>query len=78
MDRISIVDKDKILDYVDSDNLWSHFGGNLDYSIDDYIDFIDNAHENHDPIELKSLKKKEVSLTNSKKKKKEIVIDKDN
>jgi len=40
MDRIQIIQKDQILDYIDPSQLWNEFGGDVEYTVDNLIDAI--------------------------------------
>jgi len=40
MDRIQIIQKEQLLDYIDADQLWEDAGGSVEYSVDNLIDDI--------------------------------------
>jgi len=67
MDRISICQKDQILDHIDADQLWSEFGGNVEYSMDDLIETI-TERMSENPLRLHTITKNK-NKKNKKKKK---------
>jgi len=56
MDRIQTVTQEEILDHIDEDNLWSEFGGNCEYSVDDLIEGITQRLE-ESPIKMHTITK---------------------
>jgi len=65
MDRISIVSKEEILEYIDADHLSNEMGGNIEYSVNHFMTYIDNIYENNTPLEFKTVRKKKRKLSNS-------------
>jgi len=68
MDRISIVSREEILEFIDADQLSQEMGGNIEYSINNFITYTDNIYSNYTPIEFKTVrrkKKKNNKLSNS-------------
>jgi len=58
MDKIQICEPEVLLDYVDNDNLWSEFGGNIEYDGNTLIQTITNRLE-ISPIHHHTLAKKQ-------------------
>jgi len=58
MDRMEVVQTEDILNFIDEDQLWTGVGGKCEYTIDDYIQSIDD----YDPsskIRLHTITKKD-------------------
>jgi hypothetical protein len=78
MDRIQIVQKEQILDHIDADQLWTEFGGDVEYTVDNLIDTITQRLE-ESPLRLHTITKNNKKLKKSKKtKEKEYEIDHNN
>jgi len=57
MDRIQIARQEQILEYIDADQLWSEFGGNVEYSMDNLTDAI-TERMSENPLRLHTITKK--------------------
>jgi hypothetical protein len=58
MDRIQIIQKDQLLDHIDADQLWSEFGGEIEYSIPIMVESI-NERLKESPLRLHTITKKQ-------------------
>jgi len=56
MDRIQIIQKDQLLDHIDADQLWSEFGGDVEYSIPIMVESI-NERLKESPLRLHTITK---------------------
>jgi len=43
MDRVKVCTQEEILEFIDADDLSNEFGGNIEYTTIDYIEFVNNA-----------------------------------
>jgi len=63
MDRIQVIQREEVLEHIEADQLLTNFGGNIDYSAAQFINYMNDVHENHSPIEFKTIKKKKTKKT---------------
>jgi len=64
MDRIQIIQQEELINYIDADNLWSEFGGDVEYSVEDLVQAIDD-HSSHHPRLHTITKNKNKKITQS-------------
>jgi hypothetical protein len=64
MDRIQIIQQEDLTNYIDADSLWSEFGGNVDFTVEDLVHAIDDHSSYHPRLHTitKNKKKKNCSI----------------
>jgi len=58
MDRIQIIHREDVLEYIDAEQLSSEYGGDIEYSSTHFINFANDLHDNYPHLDFKTIKKK--------------------